>query len=427
MATSRQFPDWIQAYMQYTANTEAPDKMHFWTAVSVIAGALRRRVWISQGDVFKWVPNFYIVFVAPPGIVSKSTTASIGMRLLRELKGINFGPDSLTWQALTQSMGNGMTEHVAINGKMHPMTCVTLSISEFGVMLDTENKQMIDVLTDLWDGSDRVWHKSTKTSGNDVIENPWINMIACTTPAWIAQSFSSVAVMGGFVSRCIFVYADHKRRLVALPGEEVMPGQDVYRARLVEDLQRIAELKGEFVLDNKAKAWVYKWYEEHNALMREAVGSATEILSNFAARKQTHMVKLAMILSAARRDDKVITTAELETAAIMIDALELDLPKIFRVLGAGMANMTVGIDLVQWMERRNAPVKKSEAYRAFFSRCKSKDFDDLLVSAVKAGYILLEQRGNDEWILPGPVITSAAPQQKGHPLPAPQQKVAGSG
>jgi hypothetical protein len=50
---------------------------------STLAGALRRRVWLDQA-YFRWHPNFYIVLVAPPGIVSKSTTAGVGMSLAQK-------------------------------------------------------------------------------------------------------------------------------------------------------------------------------------------------------------------------------------------------------------------------------------------------------------------------------------------------------
>lgn len=68
-----------------------------------IAGALRRKVWIDQA-YFKWYSNFYIIpLVAPPGIVSKSTTAGIGMSILREVPGVNFGPDVVTWPAFVEA------------------------------------------------------------------------------------------------------------------------------------------------------------------------------------------------------------------------------------------------------------------------------------------------------------------------------------
>ena len=93
--TTRNYADWLKAYLKYAEATEAPQHMHFWSGVSAVAGALRRKVWIDQA-YFKWYPNFYIVLVAPPGIVSKSTTVGIAMDLLRKVPGIHFGPDVVT-------------------------------------------------------------------------------------------------------------------------------------------------------------------------------------------------------------------------------------------------------------------------------------------------------------------------------------------
>jgi len=201
--------------MEYSSFSEAPDKFHFWTAISTLAGALRRRVWIDQA-YFQWTPNFYIIFVAPPGIVSKSTTLSIGMRLLRQIPGIHFGPDAVTWQALTESLANS-TEEVDLtpgrtSGKfsmevnLQPMSCITIASSEFGTFLNPKDREMVDVLVSLWDGQLGVWEKRTKTSGSDIIANPWINIAACTTPAWIAGNFPDYMIGGGFTSRCVFVY-----------------------------------------------------------------------------------------------------------------------------------------------------------------------------------------------------------------------------
>ena len=66
----RNFPNWQEAYLEYAQHSEAPALMHFWTSVSCIAACLQRRCWIDMG-YFRWYPNHYIVFVAPPGIVSK--------------------------------------------------------------------------------------------------------------------------------------------------------------------------------------------------------------------------------------------------------------------------------------------------------------------------------------------------------------------
>src|SRR5688572_7628753 len=174
----RHFADWLQEFMDWGSYGEAPLKILFWTGVSTVAGALRRRVWIDQ-KFFQWVPNFYIVFVAPPGIVSKSTTANIGMNLLREVPGIKFGPDIVTWQSLLQSLAQSSEGVSDPRDPMtfHTMSAITISSDEFGNFLNPDNPEMIDALVSLWDGKRGDFRKETKTSGKDLIVNPWVNII----------------------------------------------------------------------------------------------------------------------------------------------------------------------------------------------------------------------------------------------------------
>src|SRR6185369_14226993 len=103
---------------------EAPRQMYFWTGVSTLAGVLRRKVWIDQA-YFTWYPNFYIVLVAPPGIVSKSTTANIGMNLLHQVPGVKFGPDIVTSQALVSAFAES-AETFEFNAEFYPMSALTL-------------------------------------------------------------------------------------------------------------------------------------------------------------------------------------------------------------------------------------------------------------------------------------------------------------
>ena len=101
--------------------------MHFWTGVSAIAGTLRRRVWLDM-RYFIWSPCFYILLVALPGIVSKSTTAGIGMDLLRKVPGIKFGPQAVTWPALVTAFAASM-EQFAIGDEFHTQYALTLESS----------------------------------------------------------------------------------------------------------------------------------------------------------------------------------------------------------------------------------------------------------------------------------------------------------
>ena len=69
---SRIHADWLGAFCEYAKYGEAPVGCIFGLESVQLLCALRRKVWIDQA-YFKWFPNFYILLVAPPGIVSKST------------------------------------------------------------------------------------------------------------------------------------------------------------------------------------------------------------------------------------------------------------------------------------------------------------------------------------------------------------------
>lgn len=392
----RHFPNWIKGYLEYTKNLEAPAHMHVWAAISAIAGALRRKVWIDQ-DLFQWTPNFYIVLVAPPGIVSKSTTLDVAMRLLKKVPGVRFGPQAVTWQALTQAFADA-TELVQIDAEtFFPCSCLTIVSSEFGSFLDPKDRQMIDVLVDLWDGKLDTWRKVTKTQGSDVIQNPWINLGACTTPAWIAGNFPEYLIGGGFCSRTVFVYADAKRHLNAYPGRRRDKSKTKeLEEKLIADLEQIGELKGEYVLTAECMDWGEAWYAEHNAKVPREL--ASDRFGGYRARKQGLIHKLAMVLTAAESDELVITKETLEKAVNVSNAIEADMPKVFSWIGRG-EEVQLATEIVNLVNARGG-MDRADLFRMVFRSCTYKSFNEALESAIAAGMLHEGSEGNRVLILP---------------------------
>lgn len=388
---SRQNSDWLQAFVDYAQYGEAPKRMYFWVGVSAIAGALRRKVWIDQA-YFKWHPNFYIVLVAPPGIVSKSTTASVSMRLLRRVPGIKFGPDVVTWQSLVGAFAES-TEMFEVGQTYHTMSALTLESSEFGNLVNPQDKEMIDLLVTLWDGKQGVFDKRTKMSGNDRVENPWINLIACTTPAWIAGNFPEYMIGGGFTSRCIFVYANEKAQYVAYPGLSVPRNIERIEDSLVQDLEHISvNLSGEYKLHPKAIEWGRAWYEDHYK-NRSRGGLDDDRFGGYIARKQTHIHKLAMVIAASCSDHLEIGLDHLVLANKMVTDLEEDMPGVFAKIGRTDVSLQ-GEKFLQYL-RKNKEVPYDEAYRyvhAYFP--SAKEFEDMLQGAIRSGQVAMMLKGN---------------------------------
>jgi hypothetical protein len=398
----RHFDNWIKAYLEYAEYSEAPRHMHFWTAVSAIAGALRRKVWMDMA-YFKWHPNFYIILVAPPGIVSKSTTAGIGMSLLKKVPDIKFGPDVVTWQALVTGFAES-TVAFEYEGAFHPMSAMTIESSEFGNLLNPQDKEMVDLLVALWDGKPGAFEKRTKGSGTDIVENPWINLIACTTPAWIAGNFPEYMIGGGFTSRCIFVYADKKAKNVAYPGMHVPSNLAQMGQMLVDDLTQIGKLCGEYKLTEGAVKWGTAWYDQHYAAKHLELDQ--DRFGGYLARKQTHIHKLAMVLAAAESSRMVIHEEHLAVANTMVSDLEPDMQFVFSKIGKSEDSLY--IERLIWYVHKRGGCPWAEAYRFVHTHFpKMSDFESVITGAIRAGYLILKQEGSVMMLLPGVTLEEA--------------------
>lgn len=388
---ARHYKDWLQAFVDYASFGEAPAHMYFWAGVSAVAGALRRRVWIEQG-YFRWHPNFYIVLVAPPGIVSKSTTAGVAMNLLRKVPGVKFGPDVVTWQALTMAFAESK-EMYEYAGDWHAMSAMTLESGEFGNLLNPQDKEMVDLLVSLWDGKQGAFEKRTKMSGNDTIENPWINLIACTTPSWIAGNFPEYMIGGGFTSRCLFVYAEQKARYVAYPGLVIPPDFAERQDKLVHDLEHIAvNLCGPYTLQSGAVEWGEAWYIAHYT--NRPPNLDDDRFGGYIARKQTHIHKLAMILAASQRDELLITADDLETANEMVTDLERQMPQVFNKIGRSEVSFHAE-RLLNYIRKRGGRIPWTEAYRYVHANFPSeREFKDVVSGLIESGQLALVQDKN---------------------------------
>ena len=389
----RNHSNWIKAYMNYSRLQEAPEQFHLWSAIATIAGALRGKVWFDMGH-FRWRPNFFIILVGPPAI-QKSTTAGVGIKLLKEIEDIKFGPNSLTWQALIPAMADANmqfpTSAEGVLGVMQSFSCLTILASELGTLLNMKDVGLVDALTDLWDGdlASPTWTKATMQY-KVTIENPWIHIIAGTTPNWISDNISRKAMNGGFVSRCVFVYGDEKRRLSAYPKLEARRlGIDskAESVSLVEDLKQIAKLVGEFELTPSAEAFGEEWYVAHNTRAKE---SQTNDITGYMTRKQAHLHKVAMVVSAAKSNGMKISQADLEESIQLLEMTEGMMPQVFADIHASV-EMTKAERI---MEALNATPKKRATrmvlYRHFMKEMTTLEFNGFIDALQTSGRITIE-------------------------------------
>lgn len=388
---ARRLPNWLTAYAEYTSASEAPEMFNFWSGVSALAGALRRRVWIDQVK-FKWTPNFYIVFVSPPGVATKSTTMRVGMSLLKQVDGIKMGPQSLTWQGLTSGLQDALqlvpvdvTTDI-LSRSYISMSAITCDISELGTMLDPRDPTLMSVLIDLWDGAEGYWERWLVSKENTKIDNPWINIIGATTPSWLNENFPESMIGSGLTSRIVFVYADKKKYLIPYITEVV--DQETHKkleADLLHDLTEVSQMVGEYKLTPEAHDFGSEWYKQHWLNPEEHLRG--DRMQGYRARKQTHIHKLAMILSASESNDLIITLPHLQTALGFAAGIERDMHIVFESIGVHQAARDMEI-LMSYI-RANKRVLHQDLWRVCYRSMSRKEFAEAIDALVHAGYIRL--------------------------------------
>lgn len=391
----RVYEDWLEAYIHHQRYSESPLNFHFWTGVATIAGALQRKCWINELH-FTWTPNMYIVLVGPPGVAAKSTTMQSGLSMLERVPGVQFGPQSMTWQALIDSFkraaqGSEYPDQTTGELKTLVSSCLTIGASELGTFLDPNNKEFMDLLTDMWDCRRTAFRRETVGRGAITISNPWLNIIGCTTPSWLKERFPEELVGGGLTSRIVFVYGDRKRQLVAYPsrlqkGDEWEKEEEI----LINDLIEISKISGQYKLEEDAYQWGESWYKSHN---NGAVPTHMRSgrYDGYLARKQAHIHKLGTVLAASKRSERIIKLSDLLEAEKHISDLEPDMRRVFDSIGVSEAAKVT--DEVIKIIRSSKTVTSKDLWRMCINTMDPRAFQSSILAAEEAGLVKKEKIG----------------------------------
>jgi hypothetical protein len=389
----RMLSNWIASYAEYTDISEAPLTFDFWTGLATISGALRRQVYIDEVK-FKLYPNMYIIFVAPPGVATKSTTMGVGMKILREVDGVTMGPSTMTWQGLTKGLKDAeqsypisspdIIDPLAI--EYNTQSAITCEVSELGTFLNMQDDGLIAMLIDLWDGRDVPWERWLSTKENVKIINPLIGIVGATTPSWLERHFDEIAIGNGLTSRIVFVYGEAKRRYIPYVSDLVeAEGQKQLSEALVHDLREIAKLKGKFTITREARNLVGDWYEQHWTEPEEHLQDPR--FAGYRARKFAHLHKVAMCLSASEGDSLVIDVPHIALAFHVLGGIEGDMLKVLNTIGKVQSSRQM--DAILATLRVRGRMLRSDLWKGVMSTIPPREFSDAIDGLAQAGVIKL--------------------------------------
>lgn len=360
----RIYKDYINASCEISGD-KPPLIYRKWAAISVIAGALGRKVWLDAG-AFQVRPNQYIILIGGPasgkslGLIVPFTVYSglctpIGTKkgdgdynYKLETYGLEETPLYLIEDRITPEQL--VVDLAAVQRKFYKLTkfdvpfwdtSLTIVTSEFGSFMSREYRGLQMLLTDLWNADKAVSHRF-KNAGRFYVQGPCLNWCAATTPDQFIDNLPENARGQGFLSRLMPIYYDGARveeELYYPVGDE----NSIENLRL--DLAEIAKMWGPFEFTKEAEGLAK---EDIKAGLPPA--PTDPHVKDYMDRRMSHMRKLVMSVSASRASDRLITAEDWMRAKKLLLEAETQMPKILRRFGLGRAGRTAD-ELYQYLLR----------------------------------------------------------------------------
>jgi len=391
LSRPRNYPNFIDAYLKFTENQESTKKIHTWVAISIMAAALERKVYKTEGH-FKLFPNLYTFIIGESGVVRKSTSTGIGVDLLREIPEIKIMSERVTAASLIGQMERSYGEFPASNNNGR-QSAVFAYASELNVLLESVFGSISELLTTFYDcsphDSNKPWVYETKGEGQVKIFGPCLNILGASTPAWLARSIPASEMEGGFASRVIFVVEkENPDKFVAWPSLDQTVAD--MKPLLIQDLQQIHNLMGEFQFDVDALRFYEEWYLHYKT---RTLKEADPRFKGYYGRKSTTVKKIAMLLSVAEGNSLVGTTKNIEDAIKLLDEVEAKMLDAFGSTGEN--KLATGIHLVGELIKERKTVKHSFLVGLLWRRYNGAEITQIERDLMEMGVMRMTRDGND--------------------------------
>lgn len=331
----RHFPDFLSAYVSYASDGFCPPQFHLWTGLSIVAGALERKVWLEQhldhASIMHY-PNIYALLVSHPA-VGKSTAMERGVDLLEDMRNRNnpnfkIIPNQITEPALVDVM------KIRDEIKIGPSTFAFHSSGYFyaseasSSALQNLYGEFTATLTAFYDCPK--WFRKKTKGEREITELPNVcfNVLAGSTFNYLKSLVNEESVMGGFASRIIYVICRDRlvRKSKWSPVKKIdRKDKAEMREKLLEDLIAIHALIGGF---SPTEDFVKAWERDQPEFDRYLIALDSPRMESLMARKFTNLMKVCMLLSVCESDSLTLTGAHWEKAKVIMDEVTKDNPMI---------------------------------------------------------------------------------------------------
>lgn len=362
----------LDAYVKCTDQQEYSPLYKKWCCIFAVAAALERKVYLQHGSR-RFYPNFYIGLIGPPA--ARKGTAIDDMNLLLSSLTIKKFPDAGSIQFLAEKLGESMQSYMH-NGNSVMHSSITAIAAELTSLIS--DKDMHTWLLH-WFDCPQTWKYGVVHRETSDIVNIWLNILGAATPKGLAEA-DIYASESGMSSRFVLVASGPAPKRIALP----MIDHDILEL-LISDIEQINILKGRFKMTTNA----FKAYETYYINRPDEAPMGTRF-EYYWGRRETHLLKLCMIVATMHDNELLITEDYFKKALILLREVESSMALAF---SAGARPEAAFMHHIKTAIRKAYPNQISVAK---LRRPNSLDlpetkFKDILLTFVSAGLIKMSQ------------------------------------
>lgn len=317
--------DFISKYLLYNSGNMAPKRHHQWSAISILAMTMGRKVFVDH-QYYRVYPTMYICLVGRQGI-RKGTAKDLASEMFIEcFPTYPLGASVMSREKIVEQLAHSDTcrTYTDENAELIEFRPMAFFVNELKNFMSVNPQGMIEFLTDIYDR--KFFNAGTIKHGMQTILHPCINILACETPDWIIDKLKLKIISGGFSRRMLYVYETEQAPRITFPY--LSPEAQEARAWCCKHLEKISTLAGGFTWKDQAtRDYFDEWFK---AL---PVPDDT-VMAGFYEAKDVLAQKVAMMLAVAQDDPKLVFTIELlETAIAFLESIEENLPKLSIAVG----------------------------------------------------------------------------------------------
>jgi hypothetical protein len=325
----KQQPNLFDLYFEFVKDTESPLIFHRWSIIACVGAFLGRRFYFPHGNDTIY-PNSYIMLIGNPGTrkssaikLSKKMLARTGYntfaaekttkeKFLLDLEGLpeNYGDYNGTG-TYGRQRGRGRSDEtissidvlrnldLATDETTHDGTPreTFIAADEFNQFAGSGNLDFLSLLGSLWDWNDdtTTYKHRLKNSKSLSIYQPTISLLGGNTHTGLQEGFPIQTIGQGFMSRLLLVYSEPSGRKIAFPTK---PPEELGAAVIsfFKQIQTTVVGEASIAIDAKrALDMIYRTWAPIDDFR----------FTHYSNRRFTHLLKLLLIVTAARLSTRI--------------------------------------------------------------------------------------------------------------------------